>query len=471
MTWCPGGSGIDRGSADDPLKQWAQFRGPNASGVDSAAGYPVEFSPSKNVVWKTAVPYGQSSPVIAGGHVYLTASDPNRLLTICLDAKTGRELWRREKPRVKKPETFRANDPASPTPVADENGVVAFFAEFGLVAYSPEGKDRWSVPLGPFRNFYGMAASPIVAGDLLVMVLDQQSGSFLLALDRETGQQRWKTERASAGIGWATPMVFRPAQGPAQLIVLGSTRLDGYYLATGEPLWWMPIASGGSLGTPVSAGGTLLVSTLSSTEPWMPTFESVLALYDKDHDGRLSHDEFKGDKDLGEHFGWIDANGDGFVTAEEWNEARSMGIGDFGAIALQPGKARGKLEPQDVVWRFKKNLPYIPAPLVYKDVYYMVRDGGIITSLVPATGQLLKEGRSREALGEYYASPVAADDKIYVASTEGKITVLKAAAQWEVLKVNELGRNPRNAGSERGANLREDARNALLFRRVPFKLS
>jgi len=133
--------------------QWTQFRGPNGSGVDSSAGYPSEFAPTKNVAWKAAIPYGQSSPVLAGGHVYLTASEPDKLLTICLDAKTGKELWRRALPR-KKPQTiFRANDPASPTPVADDNGVVAFFAEFGLVVvFSSEANlikfdlvERWKL--------------------------------------------------------------------------------------------------------------------------------------------------------------------------------------------------------------------------------------------------------------------------------------------------------------------------------------
>jgi hypothetical protein len=92
---------------------------------------------------------------------------------------------------------------------ADESGVVVFFPDFGLAAYTPDGKDRWDLPLGPFKNFYGMASSPIMAGDLLVLVCAQQSGSFLLALDRKTGRQRWKTERGAAGIGWATPMVRR----------------------------------------------------------------------------------------------------------------------------------------------------------------------------------------------------------------------------------------------------------------------
>ncbi len=100
---------------------------------------------------------------------------------------------------------------------------------------------------------------------------------------------------------------------------------------------------------------------------------------------------------------------------------------------------KGQLLPDAVRWRFQKNLPFIPAPLVYQDVFYMVRDGGIITSLDVATGQLLKEGRSRDALGGYSASPVAADGKVYLASDDGKITVLKAGGQWEVLGVNDLG--------------------------------
>jgi outer membrane protein assembly factor BamB len=376
---------------------------------------------------------------VVGGHVYLTASENNKLVTICLNARTGRELWRKEVPRPRTHKIYAANDPASPTPAADESGVIVFFPDFGLAAYTPEGKERWTVPLGPFKNFYGMAASPIVVGDLLVLVCDQQSGSFILAVDRKSGQQRWKTERAGATVGWATPMVFRPPTGAAQLIVLGTTRLDSYTLETGEPRWWMPLGSMGGVGTPVSSGDLVLVSTLSTNDPWMPAFEDVLKTYDKDHDGRLSLEEFKGDKDLGEHFGWIDADSDNFITAAEWNEARSAGIGEYGAVALRPADLRGKVEPSTALWRFKKNLPFIPAPLVYQGVFYMVKDGGIITSLDPATGRTLKEGRTREALGEYYASPVAADNKVYLASGEGKISVLKSGGDWQVLGVNDMG--------------------------------
>jgi outer membrane protein assembly factor BamB len=433
--------GVLAAGAGDAYGDWPQFRGPNGSGVDSAVGYPVAFSPTVNVVWKAAVPYGQSSPVVAGRNVYLTASEGDRLLTICLEAATGRELWRRELRRARAHKIYRANDAASPTPAADDDGVVVFFADFGLAAYTPDGKELWTVPLGPFKSFYGMAASPIIAGGLAVLLCDQQSGSFLLAVERKTGRPRWRQERAGVPEGWATPMVFRPAGGAAtpQLIVLGSTRLDSYALENGKPRWWMPIGSSGSMGTVVARGDTLFVSTLGSGEPMLPTLDSTLAKYDKDKDGRLSQPEFSGDEEMGEHFGWIDTDGDGFASGPEWNTARGYGMADYGAIAVRPQEGRGKLAPDAVLWRFVKNLPYVPAPLLYQDVLYMVKGGGIITSLDPATGRSLKEGRSPSALGSYYASPVAADDKVFLTSAEGKITVLKAAAQWDVLGVNDLG--------------------------------
>jgi outer membrane protein assembly factor BamB len=418
--------------------QWTRFRGPNGAGIDSSVGYPVEFSPTKNTLWKTTVPYGQSSPVVVGNRLYGTASEGERLITFCLDTRTGRELWRRELRRDRAQEAYKANDPASPTPAADASGVVAFFSDFGLVSYKNDGQARWTYCLGPFKNFYGMSGSPIIERGMVVLVCDQQSGSFVIALDRLTGRLRWKTERPGAMIGWSTPMVFRPAAKSAELIVLGSTRLDAYDLASGAQRWWLPVASAGAMGTPLAQGDTLMISTLGSNEPALPTFASMLSKYDKDKDERLSLEEFRGDPELGEHFGWIDENDDKIIVAEEWNKMRAFDVGEWGAIAVQPGGARGQLNASAVRWRFQKNIPYIPTPLLYQGVYYMVKTGGIITSLDPATGKLLKQGRSPGALGEYYASPVAADGKVFLANTEGKLTVLKAGAEWEVLAVNDL---------------------------------
>jgi outer membrane protein assembly factor BamB len=441
---------------------WPQFRGPNGSGVGTGAGYPVEFGPGKNVVWKAALPYGQSSPVVVAARVYVTASEGSKLLTISLDAKTGKEIWRREIGSRRQHKTYAANDPASPSPAADETGVYVFFPDFGLVAYNADGMERWRMPLGPFKNFYGMAASPILAGNTIIQVLDQQSGSSVLAVDRKSGKLKWTTERKGSTVGWATPMVYRPKGEPPQLVVLGTTRVDGYYLDTGEPRWFLRQSSMGGLGTVVAEGDTLLLSTLSTAEPWIPVFDSMLKKYDKDGNGALSEAEFRDDPDLGGHFGWLDTNEDHSLTVAEWNETRRMiSIGDFGAIGLRPGAARGEIAAESVVWRFKKNLPFVAAPLVYQGVLYLVKDGGIITSLDPATGKVLKQGRSPEALGEYFSSPVAADGKLYVANSEGKITVLKAGADWEVLRVNAMEEEVHATPALTGGNLYVRTRGSL----------
>ena len=150
--------------------QWSQFRGPNGSGVDLSTGYPVEFSPTKNVAWKAAIPYGQSSPVVVGTRLYGTASEGERLITFCLDTRTGRELWRRDVKRERVQGAYKANDPASPTPAADASGVVVFFPELGLVSYDNGGKERWRYRLGTFQNFYFNYWSQKIAEVLVVLL-------------------------------------------------------------------------------------------------------------------------------------------------------------------------------------------------------------------------------------------------------------------------------------------------------------
>ena len=113
-------------------------------------------------------------------------------------------------------------------------------------------------------------------------------------------------------------------------------------------------------------------------------------------------------------------------------------MGEHGAMAI-PLNGRGRLEPTAFRWRFRRNVPYVPSPVLYQGVFYMAKSGGIVTTLDPATGALRKQGRASGAPGDYYASPVAGDGKLYLVSQEGKVSVLKAGAEWEVLAVNDLG--------------------------------
>ena len=131
---------------------WPMFRGPNASGVSEAKNLPVEFGPDKNLIWKTDLPPGHSSPVISANRIFLTAVDAEKLFVFCLERESGKILWRREVPRPRKQELHKSNSAASPSIATDGRNVFAFFTDFGLVSYGPDGEERWRMPLGPLQQ-------------------------------------------------------------------------------------------------------------------------------------------------------------------------------------------------------------------------------------------------------------------------------------------------------------------------------
>jgi outer membrane protein assembly factor BamB len=230
--------------------EWPQFRGPNGTGVAEGFALPSEFSSTKNLVWKTPVPFARSSPVVTADRVFLTASEGDKLITLALDRKTGKLLWRRDVARVRHMPIYKANDAASPSPVSDGKNVFVFFAELGLISYGPDGKERWRVPLGPFNSFYGMGGSPVLAGNTLVMVCDQRTDSFIIAIDARNGKELWKKSRPNYE-AYSTPAIYKPKDGPTQVIVLGSHTVDAYSLDKGERLWWVTRIGSYPKGVPV----------------------------------------------------------------------------------------------------------------------------------------------------------------------------------------------------------------------------
>jgi len=424
---------------------WLQFRGPNGTGVAEGPTLPAQFGATKNLAWKTLVPFGRSSPVVTADRVFLTASEGDKLVTLALDRRTGKLLWRRDVARARHMPVYKANDAASPTPVSDGKNVFVFFAELGLVSYGPNGNERWRLPLGPFSSFYGMSGSPVIAGNTLVLVADQSANSFILAVDARSGKVLWKKDRTNYE-AWSTPVVYTPRNAPAQIVVLGSSTLDAYSLDKGERLWWVTKVGIYPKGVPALSGDMVYINGEGGDEPFLPTFDDSLKKYDKNNNQRIQPEEMKGDP-FEEHFGWLDPNSDGYIDRAEYDSIRTgTSTSGHGITAVRLGGAsgiggvggRGDLTPTNVVWRLKKSYPNIPAPLVYRDVMYLMKEGGIVTSLNPATGEVLKMGRTPEALEEYYASPVAADGKIFVVSASCKVTVLKAGAQWEILATNDL---------------------------------
>ena len=424
-----------------PAGDWTQFRGPNASGVSDSTGVPAEFGPHKNLVWRVSLPGGHSSPVLTADRIFLTAVDGQNLLTICLDRASGKELWRREVPRPRKQHLHASNNPASPSPVTDGKNVYVFFTDFGLMSFAPDGQERWRHPLGPFNNPFGMGASPVLAGTTLVMNCDSESGSFLIALDKDTGVQKWRVERPDATRGFSTPLLYRAADGQMQILVTGSYRLTAYAVENGETIWWVGGLTWQLKPTPVLVKDTVYVlgwagGADTGQQESVPAFEEVLKSWDKNHDGKLSKDEVP-DAKLVKNWKETDLDDDGFLDERDWKLYRSKRSAQNGINAFRVG-GHGDMTEKSKLWQYTKSLPNVPSPLLYKGVLYMVKEGGILTALDPATGKVLKQGRLTGAPGFYYSSPVAADDKLFTVSEEGKVTVLKAGADWEILSVNDL---------------------------------
>ena len=436
---------------------WPQFRGPHASGVSDATKLPVEFGPEKNVVWKTRLPFGHSSPVIFGDRIFLTGAEGGQrvdggrqkvidqggaLYTLCVDRRTGKILWKREvtRPRIERYQP--TNSPASPSPVTDGRSVYVFFGDVGLVAYSLDGAEKWRVPLGPFNNVNGHGSSPILFGNLLILLCDQDTNSYLLAVDKNTGRTEWKVERPESTRSYSTPSILQPKGGPAEVIVPGAYNLTSYNAATGEKLWWIHGLSWQPKSTPVINGDMIYAHWWESggeseTATETPTFADMLAKYDADHDGRISLEEVKADLRMQKQFPEVDLDGDGYLEAHDWDNYRARRASRNALLAVRAG-GRGDVTDTSIVWRMQKYLPNVPTPLLYQGVMYLVKDGGIVTSLDPKTGKILKQGRLTGALETYYSSPVGGAGKVYMISQGGKVSVLKAGAEWELLAVNDL---------------------------------
>ena len=409
-------------------EDWSRFRGPNGSGVSKDTGFPTEFGPDRNVFWKAAARPGKSSPVLTSRHIFLTAFDGGKLYTQCFDRKSGKLLWERTEDRPRDEVANVRNEPASITPVTDGDNVYVFFKDLGLLSYDAAGKLRWKVKLGPFTNTMGLASSPILAGDAVVLLADQEEGSYIAAFDRRNGEIRWKTTREEKD-GWATPVLYGP------LVLTTSRGLFGAHLAkTGKRAWSENNLSPAIVASPVLYQDTVFTFGYGNDE--MAPFSARLDKLDKNHDGQLSADEYGNDAFLIgiARFG---GNRDMIITKDEWDDKQRkiLAPSSLVALRLEPGNST----PREI-WRYEKNfVGVVPSPLLYEDVLYVIRNGGILTTFDSATGQVIKAGRIQGAVGGYSASPVAAEGKVYLASEDGRVAVLRAGREWEILTVNDLG--------------------------------
>jgi outer membrane protein assembly factor BamB len=377
---------------------WPQFRGPNSSGLGEGTP-PVHFGPDQNVLWKTAVGAGLSSPIVWEERLFLTEFDRanKQLSTLCIDRRTGKILWRRSVSPQQIEDVHELSSPAGATPATDGESVYVYFGSYGLVSYDLNGNLKWERRLPLPENPYGAVSSPIVAGELLVLN-HQGKDAYLLAVNRRDGRTVWKTDRSMFQYGWSTPVRWRH-DGIDEIVVLGgdfkpNQRLMAYALADGAERWWVGGLPPSGKSTPVIGDGLLFLAAPDII------LETAAERQNPDRAAQFY------------------AN----------NAARVM--------AVRPG-SKGELGQANIAWSEKRGVPGVPSPLYYNGRLYTFQNGGIVFCRAARTGELLHTARLGVP-GYYYSSPVAADQKIYIASEEGVVVVLEAGEKLNVLAANKL---------------------------------
>lgn len=431
-TWRPAGAAktipartIVRTSADRvrPLPapanaagSWPSFRGPDAAGTNGAMHLPDQWNGTRgeNVLWRTEIPgLGHSSPIVWGERIYVTsavssrgkatfkpglygdgdASDdrsPQRWTLYALDKKSGRVLWERVAFEGAPVDLRHMKSTyASATPVTDGRQVIAWFGSQGVYAFDVEGNLRWKVDLGRMNlgaydiptYEWGPASSPILWNGLVILQVDTQADSFIVALNADTGETVWKTDRDELP-SWGTPMVATTPAGP-ELVTNASKFVRGYDPRTGRELWRIGGSSKITAPTPIYAGGLFIIA--SGRAPERPIF--------------------------------------------------AVKPGARGDLTLK----NGETSSAQVAWSRTGRGSYMPTPLVHDGILYVLGNNGVFDAYDVATGAEVYRQRLDPVGSGFSASPVIADGKIYLSSEDGEMLVVSAGRSFKHIATNSMG--------------------------------
>jgi outer membrane protein assembly factor BamB len=394
------------------LDNWPQWRGPDGLGIAHATGYPLEWSPTQHIAWKTAVAgRGHSSPIVWGNRVFLTTSmegamaPPDHkapdhlgfdlkpgylhpdsvgvdhlyvLKVLAFDAATGKPIWERTVyDGVMYDNRHRKNTYASSTMATDGEAVYAFFESAGLYAFTVGGTPLWKKSFGGIgKAGMGPGTSPVIFEDLLILQCDQEmgTGSFIVALDRKDGREVWRQTRTTRR-SWATPLIVRTAE-RVELIAAGAEVTVAYDPRTGRELW--------------RANGT-------ESHP----IPSAVA-------------------------------GHGLVFLSAGSQAKR-------ALAIKLGGSGDLTNSASVLWRYRKGTAYVPSPILVGPYLYLMNDAGLMTCLDAMTGAVVYEGGRPPVPATFTASLVAVGDRLLATSEDGDTFVIKTGSSHEVVRTNSIG--------------------------------
>lgn len=425
-------------------EDWPQFRGVNGSGLSESRDLPTEFSTEQNCRWSVELGEGIASPVIAGGRVFATEmSGPEKFAVWAFDAADGKELWKQEFDTGKLPTIIPPNVPASSTPATDGERVYVHFSMLGMLALdAANGEVIWkrALPEAFYLMAWGDANSPIVYEDLVIYNQDDDLAPFLVALDKRTGEVRWRTERPDMLAGYSVP-VLCTVKGRTDVVVAGTGKLKGYDPATGEERWTCNTLVRTMMTSPVVRDDTIYVSVQSYGDSGRLLKLALLEWKDTNQDGKIAKSEVP--EAFWEKFDTGDADKDGFLVDTEIDAAFQSPdnmVGGGSIVQAIRGGGDGDVTKTHVRWSLEnKASSNIASPLWTNGRLFVVKQGGLSSCFDAESGQTHWMLKRIDNLGNYYASPVAADGKIFVPGENGFVVVLNDSSQREVLAVNDLG--------------------------------
>ena len=388
----------------DSSKNWHHWRGPNSNGVSPTAQPPIEWSETKNVRWKTDLPgRGHSTPIVWENQVFVTAAEPvgekfkprysgrpgahdnlpvsqkHQFLVLALDRKTGKMLWKKKvNELVPREGAHISASLASASCTTDGKALIAHFGSFGTYALDFQGNILWKKQLGEMhsKHGHGEGASPVMLGDRLFIVWDHEGQSFVACFAIKDGKELWRKKRNEV-TSWSSPIVIQPENGKPQLVVNGTERIRAYDTQDGTVIW-------------ECAG-------LSANIVASPVFKS------------------------------------GVVVAGSSYEKRAI-------LGIQIDGAKGDVTgSKNVLWKSQRLTPYVPSLLLYEEaVYYLRHYQGIVSRIDFKKGEELSPPVRLTGFREIYASPVAADGRIYITDREGTTVVLSSKDWPRVLSANQI---------------------------------
>jgi outer membrane protein assembly factor BamB len=377
-------------------QEWTRFRGPNGGGQSEDTTIPATWT-DDGYLWKVELPgKGNSSPVLWGNRIFLLSADADdgTRYVLCLSAREGRLLWKRDFPGTKH-HLHVQNTFASSTPCVDDRRVYCAWATpeaITLVALDHEGQEAWRLNLGPFTSQHGFGASPVLYRDLVVLTNDQDGDSFLVGVDASDGTIRWKVPRAvraEQNASYAAPCVLERPGRPDELIVCGRSHgITSVNPADGATNWEAPVLARRPVGSPIVVGGLVLA-------------------------------------------------------------ACGEGSGNNSVVALAPPPAPSE-EPRTVYQIDRTSAPYVPTMVARDDLVFLWGDAGIVTCIEAATGKV--HWRQRVG-GNYYSSPVRVADRIYGVSIAGEVVTLSASKDYQLLGRSQLGETTRATPAVAGGRM------------------